>query len=396
LLLRIPGVTRTLSIRPFSEKTSAATRQKERFWHPSVASQQPLSLQYVAVFASVTLVTLAAFVFTPVVGAHATALVYLLMVVVLALVLNRGPALMAAAVSALSWDYFFLPPTFAFAIHSFEDAMLFGMYFVIALSLGQLTTRIRSHQEADQQAKLLWESERLSKTMLDSMSHELRTPIAAIQSAVGNLVEWENAGLSGFQRGMIGEISEATERLHRLVGNALEISRLESGAVRPNLTNCDPAELVHMSVTATEKNLVRHRVSVTVERDLPMAVLDFVLMEETLINLLSNAASHTPPGTQVDVSVYMEQDSLVFQVADRGPGIDPKALPRIFDKFFRAPNASAGGTGLGLSLVKGFVEAQGGTVRATNRPDGGAVFTVRFPLQRNPGIDAAPLKGATA
>ncbi len=303
---------------------------------------------------------------------------------------------MAAAVSAVSWEFFFLQPTFRFAIHSFEDAMLFGMYFVIALSLGQLTTRIRAQQEAEQQAKLLWESERLSKTMLDSMSHELRTPIAAIQSAVGNLVEWENAGLSGFQREMIAEITEATERLHRLVGNALEISRLESGAVRPNLTNCDPAELVHMSVSATEKKLASHRVSVTVERDLPMAQLDFVLMEETLINLLSNAASHTPLGTQVEVSAYIEQGSLVFQVSDRGAGIDPKALPRIFDKFYRAPNASAGGTGLGLSLVKGFVEAQGGTVRATNRADGGAVFTVRLPLCRNTVIAEPALKGHPA
>ena len=353
-------------------------------------------MQYLTVLSSLILVTVAAFVFTPIVGPHATALVYLLMVVVLALVMDRGPTFIAGAVSALCWDFFFLPPTFAFSIHSFEDAMLFVMYFVIALVLGQLTSRIRAQQKIEQQAALLWESERLSKTMLDSMSHELRTPIAAIQSAVGNLVEWENAGLSGFQREMIGEISEATERLHRLVGNALEISRLESGAVRPNLTACDPAELVHLSVAATEKKLAQHRVSVTVERNLPMAQLDFVLMEEILINLLSNAASHTPPGTQVEVSAYVEQGSLVFQVADRGPGVDPKALPRIFDKFYRAPNAAAGGTGLGLSLVKGFAEAQGGTVRAINRADGGAVFTVRLPLRRNAVFAATSLKGTAA
>jgi two-component system sensor histidine kinase KdpD len=391
-----PGVTRTLSIQPFSEKNSAATRKKEKFWRPSVAPHQPLLLQYLTVLSSLILVTVAAFVFTPIVGPHATALVYLLMVVVLSLVMNRGPAFIAGALSAVCWDFFFLPPTFAFAIHSFEDGMFFAMYFVVALALGQLTSRIRAQQKLEQQARFLGESERLSKTMLDSMSHELRTPIAAIQSAVGNLVEWENAGLSGFQREMIEEIIEATERLHRLVGNALEISRLESGAVRPNLTNCDPAELVHMSVSATEKKLAGHPVRVIIERDLPMAQLDFVLMQETLINLLSNTASHTPPGTPVEVSVYVEQGSLVFQISDRGPGIDLKALPRIFDKFYRASTAPAGGTGLGLSLVKGFVEAQGGTVCATNRAGGGAVFTVRMPLRQNAVIAQPSLKGESA
>ncbi len=260
--------------------------------------------------------------------------------------------------------------------------------FIVALALGQLTSRIKAHQAAEQRALLLLESERLSKTLLDSMSHELRTPIAVIQGAVGNMLELQNAGLSNIQREMVEEISEATERLHRLVGNALEVNRLESGAVKPNFTECDPAELVHMAVAVTEKRMVQHPLAVKIEPNMPMVRMDFVLTEDALINLLANAAFHTPPGTRVEVSARVEEPFLLLTVSDNGPGIEPGVLPRIFDKFFRAPNARVGGTGLGLSLVKGFVEAQGGTVSANSQLGHGATFTIRLPLRRN-GINAS-------
>ncbi len=474
--------------------------------------------------------TVAAFFFTPLVGPHATALVFLLVVVGLALLVDRGPALVAATLSALAWDYFFLPPVFAFEIHSFEDAMFFGMSFVVALALGQLTSRIKVHQvndrqrearatalylltrelneartldevlgtakaqletafqvdaaivmhpsegrsanphteasvadwknadisrwviengrpagksndnfadapalyvpltnsagvvgavalrlegsqtvslhqrmlleafsdhiavaldrlhlsELSEQARVLLESERLSKTLLDSMSHELRTPIAAIRSATGNVLQAGTERLSNLQQEMIAEIGEATQRLDRLIGNALELNRLESGAVEPLINYCDPAELVNLCTAETEKHLAKHSVSVKIEPNLPMIKMDFVLTQQALTNLLTNAATHTPPGTLVSISARIDSESLVLSVADHGPGIDPSLLPRVFDKFVRGPNARAGGTGLGLSLVKGFVEAQRGSVVAANRPGGGAVFTIRLPLGNEP------------
>jgi two-component system sensor histidine kinase KdpD len=477
--------------------------------------------QYVMAVGAVTAVTLAAFVFAPVVGAHATALVFLLAVVLLAVVVERGPALLAAALSALSWEFFFLPPVFAFRVSHFEDAMLLGMYFVVALVLGQLTARIRAQEEAerrreeratalylltrelsqagnldqlvqkivrqmesafdtqvailtpdsvdglkvhpastlqptlqDQQAlasalaqrqnsrkfsenlrtqdmyvplgaserplgiiglglrgplsmhrqnlleafsqqvalaferhhlneisdraKLLAESERLGKTLLDSMSHEIRTPIAAIKSATGNLAEFS---VNSLQREMIGEIEQATERLNRLVGNVLEVSRLESGNFRPRLNECDVTELIHVAVAETEHELAHHKLSLHVPADLPLVRMDFVLMQQVLTNLLSNAAAHTPPGTAIELSAKVEDKSLVLVVADTGPGIPVESLGRVFNKFYRAPNAPTGGTGLGLSLVKGFVEAHGGRVKAENRQGSGAIFTVYLPLE---------------
>lgn len=342
--------------------------------------RQSQPLQYFAVLAGVAVVTAAGFLLTPLIGVHATALVYLLAVVLLALFVDRGPALAAATLSALCWDYFFLPPLYTLAIRSFEDAMMFAMYFIIALVLGQLTSRIKAQHVAEEQARVLRESERLSKALLDSMSHELRTPIAAIQSATGNLLELGNGSLPAFQRQMLEEIKEASERLDRVVGNALEMNRLESGAVKPQFNECDPAELVNLAVADAEKKLAGHPLSVTIQEDMPMVPMDFVLTQQALANLLSNAAVHTPPATPVEVSARTDQNRLLLSVADKGPGIDPIVLPRIFDKFFRAPDAPSGGTGLGLSLVKGFIEAQGGSVQAVNQPGGGAAFTIVLPI----------------
>jgi two-component system sensor histidine kinase KdpD len=112
---------------------------------------------------------------------------------------------------------------------------------------------------------------------------------------------------------------------------------------------------------------------------LPLARLDFTLMQQALSNLLLNAAIHTPPHTAISIQARQENGFLELSVADSGPGLPPELLPRVFDKFSRAPNSPAGGSGLGLAIVKGFIEAQGGRISAANRASGGAIFTIRVP-----------------
>ena len=496
------------------------------------AWQWPSWWQYFASMSVVALVTLVVFPFTPLLGAHTAALILLLTVVALALFVDRGPALAAAAMSAMMWDFFCLAPLYNFRIARLEDVMMFATYFVVASVLGQLTARIRAqentergreeratalylltrelhdavatdqlvrtviqqigrtfkarvavllpdaqnalqphpagtfavpkedqaivawarehgrpagkstpefstaealylplatvggpigvvavrpgwlfpasvHQrnlldafldqialaferhrlnEISERAKLLAESERLSKTLLDSMSHEIRTPIAAIKSAAGTLAELRDGGPPNLESRMIEEIQEATGRLNRVVGNVLEASRLESGMVKARINDCDVAEVVHLAVAETERDLARHAVSVTLAPELPLARMDFVLTQQALMNLLSNAARHTPTGTAVEVAARVEGNDIVVTVADRGPGIDPALVDRIFDRFYRAPKAPTGGTGLGLSLVRGFIEAQGGSVRADLRQGGGMVFAIRLPVAKNAGV----------
>lgn len=238
--------------------------------------------------------------------------------------------------------------------------------------------------ESETQARLLAESERLGKTLLNSVSHELRTPLAAIASASSGL---PNAGpLTVAQRTLVAELEEAAARLNRLVRNLLDLSRLEAGHLRPNLDWHDLRDVAHSALENLGHSLASHPVQVEIKPDLPPVKLDAALTEQILNNLLSNAAVHTPAGTPIEVTARLESRQLVLEVGDRGPGLPPGDTARLFDRFHRGAGAAAGGTGLGLSLVKGFTEAQGGTVTAANRPGGGALFTVRLPFSQMPPV----------
>src|SRR5262249_46284766 len=155
-------------------------------------------------------------------------------------------------------------------------------------------------------AKLVSESERLSKTLLNSVSHEIRTPIAAIGNAAANLCEPPHGTLNSFQRQMVDEIQEATERLNRLVGNLLNMTRLESGHVKAKLDWCDVADLIQATLKEIERDMGSHMVSISVAPELPLVRMDFVLMQQVLINLLLNVAAHTPTGTPVKIEAKID------------------------------------------------------------------------------------------
>ena len=236
---------------------------------------------------------------------------------------------------------------------------------------------------AAEQSKLVAESERLSNALLNSISHELRTPLSAITTATSTLAERKDVS-PDLRRNMIAEIQEAAARLNRLVGNLLDVTRLESGHVRARLEWCDVGDLAQTAVHSVERELARHSVKVEIAEPMPLALLDFTLMQQALVNLLLNAAVHTPPGTLIRLQARREPGTLVLSVTDQGPGLPPELLPRLFDKFIRASHAPAGGTGLGLAIVKGFVEAQGGRITAENRTAAGAAFIIRVPQSEPP------------
>jgi two-component system sensor histidine kinase KdpD len=225
--------------------------------------------------------------------------------------------------------------------------------------------------------------------LLNSISHELRTPLAAITSATGALVEGGNAP-PDYRRQMVAEIQEANARLNRVVGNLLDVARLESGKVVPRLDWYDARDLVQTTVRELHRELAGRPVKQALPPGPMLAKFDFPLLQHALGNLLANAALHTPPGTPIEVAAEFAEDSLVLRVNDRGPGIPSEWLPRIFDKFFRGPKAGTGGSGLGLTIARGFVEAQGGAISAVNRPGGGASFSLRLPQTEMPPLAEQP------
>jgi two-component system sensor histidine kinase KdpD len=453
----------------------------------------------------------------------AVGLVYLLAIIMLSLRVGRGPVLAAGVLSALTWNFLFIPPRFTFEISKVEDATLFFTYFVVALVTGHLTSRIRAqalnermreeratalfeltralaeagtldeavfaalrqadelfdaktalvladaggvitphfagsfalddkergvaewvHQnrrvagrftdtlpgsaafylplvreekalgvlgvvvpagrtlnlgqrdlleafarqlalivereylrEAGEREKLLAESDKLHRVLLDSVSHELRTPLAVITGSLENL----GGAKPELQEALVSEGRAAARRLNRLVGNLLDQTRLEGGALKPRLDWCDARDLVNAALDGMRDELAGHPLEVNMPDDMPPIRADFALTEQALANLLLNAARHTPAGTPVFVTAGIEGGGTraFFTVADRGPGFPLAMRERLFKKFERGDAARAGGLGLGLSLVRGFVAAQRGEVVVGENPGGGAVFTIYLP-----------------
>jgi two-component system, OmpR family, sensor histidine kinase KdpD len=338
--------------------------------------------QYALAFIGFLASTLINFSLSDFIGYQSVALVYLLAVVVLALFLNRGPVLLATALTAFCWGFAFAPPRYAFHITGFYDKMVLITYFAVAITISQLTSRLRAHREAVARAQLLAESERLGRTLLNSVSHEFRTPISTITAAASELRA--SGSLTPVQQKLTAEIETASARLNRVVQSLLSAARLRSGQIRPKPDWCDVPELVRMAVRDVAGFTADHPVGIKIAPGLHLAKLDFVLTEQILANLLANAATHTPAGTAVEISTRLEHHNLIFQVADRGPGLPADQLERVFDPFHRTAGARPGGTGLGLAIVKGFAEAQGGRVFAENRPGGGAIFTITLPANESP------------
>lgn len=293
------------------------------------------------------------------------------------------PVLLAALLSALIWDFFFIPPRFTFRIESTEDLIMFLMYFVIASVNAVLTNKIR------QLAKIAGEKEKkanavsLYNTLLNSLSHELRTPISTIIGASDNILNDKISDDN--KKKLASEISEASLRLNRQVDNLLNMSRLESGFIEAKKDWCDVNELVHSVINQLDDVLENHKIKTVFENDLPLVKLDFGLMQHVLNNLITNAAIYTPKGTEIIVNVSMNKNStpevIVFCVDDNGNGFPENEINKVFDKFYRLKNSKAGGTGLGLSIVKGFVEAHNGTIHLSNKKTGGASFKISIPTE---------------
>ena len=236
-------------------------------------------------------------------------------------------------------------------------------------------------RSAGEREKLLAESDKLHRALLDGVSHELKTPLAVLGAAAENLPTDVDTPIGK----MAHEIRTATRRLNRLVGNLLDQTRLETGALRPNLDWCDANDLVNAALDGIRESLEDHPLEVNLPDDMPLFRADAALMEQVIANLLLNAALHTPKGTPLFLAGGIEssRNRVFFTVADRGPGLPPEMRGRMFQKFQRGDAARIGGLGLGLSIIRGFVTAQGGEVVAGENPGGGAVFTVYLPYDKH-------------
>jgi two-component system sensor histidine kinase KdpD len=312
------------------------------------------------------------------IGYRVVAFMLLVGVSVLAMLFDIVPVLLSACLSALIWDFFFIPPRFTLTVGTAEDRILLIMYFIIALIHAVLTNRIRQMEktvkEKDEKAK----SVKFYNTLLNSLSHELRTPITTILGSTDNLQSNTTKLSENDKAELISDISVASVRLNQQVENLLNMSRLESGVFQIKKDWCDINELVYKTVQRLEPNLAAFRLAVDIPDQLPLFKLDFGLMEQVLYNLILNVTQHTPEDTMITIQANCVRDRLIMIIADNGKGFPEKEIDHVFEKFYRVKGSPSGGTGLGLSIVKGFVEAHNGSIRLENLPVQGSKFTIEI------------------
>ena len=270
-----------------------------------------------------------------------------------------------------------------------DEKLSFDQENLLENFVSQITSAIEREllNELNRRTVVVAESERLYKTLFNSISHEFRTPIATIMGVSENLMGEVSLPEKALNSEQLAEIHSAAGRLNRLVANLLDMTRLESGMIKPRLDWCDVRDIVGRSVASLERELEHHKVILNMPDNLPLIRLDFGLIEQAFTNLIHNAALYTPDGSTITVSASVEGDQCVIAIADNGSGLPPDDMDKIFEKFYRAANGRSGGTGLGLTITKGFIEAHHGTISAANRPDGGAEFTVRLPVTKSPKVE---------
>jgi two-component system sensor histidine kinase KdpD len=231
--------------------------------------------------------------------------------------------------------------------------------------------------EQARQAELLRATEKLQTALLNSISHDLRTPLVSITGALSSLRE-KSLKISPEDRTSLLETAHGeAERLNRLVGNLLNMTRLEAGAIHLRLEPCDIQDAIGAALEQLGGRLDKRPVKINLPEDLPLVTMDFALFGQALVNLLDNAIKYSPKNTSIEVNVSQTRNTVEIDICDQGIGIPPEDLERVFDKFYRVQRPeSVNGTGLGLAICKGIVEAHGGTIQALNRPGGGTIIKV--------------------
>jgi two-component system sensor histidine kinase KdpD len=244
-------------------------------------------------------------------------------------------------------------------------------------------TRAR-HAAAAEEATLRVRTEELRSALLATVSHDLRTPLAAITGAATTLLDTEVAVPESARRELLTSVRDEAARLERLVANLLEMTRIAAGPVVVRREWVPLEEIVGAAFARVERTLAAHPTRVDVPADLPLVALDPVLFEHVLVNLLENAARHTPPATPIRLAARRAGDRVEIEVADEGPGFPGDDPTPLFDPFVRGAGAVGPGSGLGLAICRGIVQAHGGTIEALRPPEGGAAVVVRLPSGGEP------------
>ncbi len=334
------------------------------------------------------------------------ALLLVVPVVISALVGGRLPALVVAAAAAAALNVAFLPPSGTFKVRSGVDVLALAVFGLVAAVAGTLVARetdrrssaeVRAAELAalnielrsveDRRAELEDEARRIDvlervdeqrSALLRSVSHDLRTPLATIAAVVSDVLDGDHYDQAA-RNDLLRLVLDETGRLDRLVANLLDLSRIEAGALRPDRRSVDVGELVDHAAHLLERALTGHRIEIDLPTGLPPIDGDFVQLAQVVINLLENAARHSPAGGRIRVGGAADSTAVRVWIDDEGRGIPPFERARIFEPFRVGEGSTS--SGIGLAICRAVVEAHDGRIEATEAPGGGARFQLSLPVR---------------
>jgi two-component system, OmpR family, sensor histidine kinase KdpD len=317
-----------------------------------------------------------------VVDLPAAILLYLVPIVLAASLWGRGPAITAVVASILGHDLLYVDPRGTFSIARADEALGLVLLLFTALVTAQLAAAARRGAETAREAAVARRSDELKTALLRAVTHNLRTPLASIKTSVSGLRQPDAAFAEEDRAELLAEIEEETDRLDRLVTNLLDASRLEAGGVTLRAHPQDVRELVEAVLERLRPRLRGRPVCVEAPDELPAVDCDYAQIDQVVTNLLENALLHTPPETPVLARLSREDGMVRVEVEDRGPGIPPGERERVFRAFERG-RTRAPGSGLGLTIARGFVEAHGGRIWLEDAPGTGSRFVFTLPLRHD-------------
>ncbi len=322
------------------------------------------------------------------------ALTFLLIVLFVALFWGSRPALLAAILSMLSLNFFFLPPLYTFSISHQQNWVALIVFFTTALVVGQLSARAKRRAEEAEtgrreierlysefrdaferasEAEALRRSEKLKSTLLDAVTHDLRTPLASVKASITTLLEEARAprdvALDAESRlEMMEVIDQESDRLNQFIGDLIELARIEAGELqlRPRWGAIE--EIINAALIRAERLTNQHKVEVDIEKELPLVRVDNRAVSEVVYSLIDNAVKYSSAGSLIRISAHpSDDDDVIMCVEDAGRGIPNELRERVFDKFFRAmrdgdTGRDPSGTGMGLAIAKGIIEAHAGRI----------------------------------
>ncbi len=308
-------------------------------------------------------------------------MIYLIGILAVVSFAGKGPSTLTCVLGVLSFDFFMVPPRFAFAHSDTQYLITLGVVLLFTLAISELMDRVRRQAAAIREARLQAETEQLRSALLSSVSHDLRTPLAVITGSASSLLDPSGHLGPEARRELAQDIYSQSERLNRFLSNLLEMTRLSAGKVGLKKEIQPLEEVVGAALSRMEKKLEGHSVTANLPEDLPMLPLDSLLMEQVFINLLENCLKYTPEDSTIGISALVRENTLTASVWDSGPGLKKGDEEKIFNKFYRSdPDSAQGGMGLGLAICRAVVEAHGGRIWAQNRPAGGACISFTIPV----------------